>query len=188
MNKRNRGTAATDAASREQLQTLLREHEPRARRVALSLTKNEAAADELLQDAAYRVLRSWKRYDPLKSFAGWYLTIIRNLFLNAQRDGQRTVSLLKPVDSDGQQLIDMLVDAQANVWDELERGELREVLSNAVGTLSTKYRAVVQVCYFEGASYREAAQRLGIPIGTVRSRLSRARATLGRDPAVRRLA
>jgi|CXWL01.1.fsa_nt_gi RNA polymerase sigma-70 factor (ECF subfamily) len=177
-------------ASRDvKLESLLRSHEAQARQFASGLARNSEEAKELVQAASFQVLRHWEKRDPLKSFAGWYLTIVRNLFLDSRRAAKRTVSISQSIDGEaGGGLLEILADGGLGVLEQMERGELAEALRDSLNALGKKYRVVVRLCDLEGMTYEDAARKLGIPVGTLRSRLCRARAALRRNPRLQQLA
>ncbi|MDE2039604.1 MAG: RNA polymerase sigma factor [Elusimicrobia bacterium] len=179
-----------DTASLEaKFGTLFRDIEAEARGFAWRLTGNSDEASELVQEAARRALKRFEDYDPVRSFQSWYLTIVRNVFLDLRRGMRRMLCLDLPAGGDDDRsLVEVLPDGSMGVFEQLEREEVAEAVAAAIGNLTPKYRAVVQLCDMQGMSYDEAARRLGVPTGTVRSRLWRARAALRRDEKVRRLA
>jgi len=181
----NDGTSSQEA----NLGQLLRGVEAQAHRFAWGLAGNQEDAKELVQEASTRALRKWQDYDPVRSFQGWYLTIIRNLFLDTRRTTKRALSLdATGPDGDERALIEAISDESLGVLEQLEREEIIAAIHEAMGELSAKYRAVLRLCDLEGMGYEEAARKLGVPVGTVRSRLCRARAALRRDEKIRRLA
>jgi RNA polymerase sigma-70 factor (ECF subfamily) len=180
---------AQTTSREETLDSLLRRHEQKAHQFACSLARDPEEAKELVQEASYKALRHWKKCDPLKSFAGWYLTIVRNLFLDSRRASKRTMSLNAPIENqEAGGLLEILADGGIGVLEQLERYELAEAARQSLKALDKKYRTVVRLCDLEGMSYEGAARKLGIPLGTMRSRLFRARTALRRDPRLQRLA
>ncbi|WP_322009446.1 sigma-70 family RNA polymerase sigma factor [Paraburkholderia sp. J12] len=148
------------------------------RRYARSLTGDTAWADDLVQDAAERALSRWTSFKPESNLRAWLLTILRHLYIDQLR-GRREIA----------------VDDESAPWRTLEapRGEvdgleLRD-LQRALYQLSTTQREVLLLVCVEELSYEEASAVLGVPAGTVMSRLSRARehlrGLLGQDPARR---
>lgn len=143
-------------------------------RVALSLTGQSADAEDLVQDTLIRALRAVERFDGAYPRA-WLLTVLRNTHLNRLR-GRRPVLMREgetPEDHAGQSAPateDLVIDAG------FEAG-----LERALAALSRDHRAVVALVDVDGLSYEQAAQALGVPRGTVMSRLHRARARLRAD-------
>ena len=176
----NSRTAGLDVT----LDLLLRRHEGEAREFAYRLAGNSEEAKELVQQAGYKVLRHWKTYDPMRSFQSWYLTIVKNLFRDARKrlSSGRYVSLDALTGHDeGLSIGEVLPDGELGLYEELERREMVKAARRSLRALKAGYRAVLTLCDIEGMGYEEAALKLGLPTGTVRSRLSRARATLRRN-------
>ena len=138
-------------------------------RVARSLTRNDADAEDLVQDTLLRAYRAIDRFDGRHPRA-WLLTILRNTHINRNR--RRRPELLRDtdggVDRIGQLAGDDTTDAMIDVAFDAE-------VEAALASLDEPFRAVVELVDIDGLSYAETAQRLGIPTGTVMSRLHRAR-------------
>jgi RNA polymerase sigma-70 factor, ECF subfamily len=145
-------------------------------RAALSLTRDPAQAEDLVQDTYVRALRYQHSYQAGTNMKAWLFAIMRNLFWDRFKGGRpEDVSL----DGDGEvSLYDTLRDPtavpEADVLDDIAAGEVVE----AVETLPELHREVVLLVDVEGFSYKDAADVLGVPIGTVMSRLHRARRQL----------
>lgn len=143
-------------------------------RTALRLTGQDASARDLVQEAVLKAYRSFSRFVPGSNFRAWVFRILTNTFIN---DYRRRASAPQPLDmadidpSDPSEVefattadLDRLTDA---LGDEARR---------AIEKLPPDFRLVFLLSTFEGFSYREIAEIAGIPIGTVMSRLFRARA------------
>ncbi|MDP3405580.1 MAG: sigma-70 family RNA polymerase sigma factor [Brevundimonas sp.] len=151
----------------------LAEHLPAMLRFARSLTRDPVAADDLVQDAVLRAIERRDRFLPDRDYRSWLLTITHNLFIDGwRRDRSRRTT---PLDADSP--FSRAEPDQDHVVD------LRATL-RAFERLPEDQRAVLHLVVVEGSSYVEAAAMLGIPIGTVMSRLSRARETLRRVTTV----
>lgn len=175
----------------EHLDKLLRQHEKQAHQFAYKLARNQEEAAELVQQASYRALRHRGEYDPVKSFKNWYLTIVRNLFFDSiKRSALRHMASLdaESEDAPGYSLVEILADGEPEPLEQIQRHQNTHTVRQSLRALSASLRDVLTICDMEGLRYKDAAQRLGLPLGTVRSRLFRARATLRRDPRIRRLA
>lgn len=138
---------------------------PSLRRYSRSLTRSDPDGEDLLQDCVEKVLSRRGQWRGL-NLRGWVLTIMTNLYRNGLRQrGSRTfVDLDDSID---------LPSPEANT-DPLERSRLEIALN----TLPEENRAVLMLVVVEGYSYQDVATMLDIPIGTVMSRLSRARKRL----------
>jgi RNA polymerase sigma-70 factor (ECF subfamily) len=142
-------------------------------RVAVTLTGQHADAEDLVQDTLIRAYRAVDRFDGAFPRA-WLLTILRNTHRNRARARHPVVLRDDPQDSG-------LLDAPAGgpSTEDLVVGEQFDAaVVEAVRALADKHRAVVRLVDIDGLSYAEAAQALGIPRGTVMSRLHRARAQI----------
>ncbi|MEX2126037.1 MAG: sigma-70 family RNA polymerase sigma factor [Woeseia sp.] len=141
---------------------------PNIRRFALSLTGNLADADDLLQSTVERLLeRGWPEGAAVLPYS---LKVCRNLWIDEIRS--RTVR--RPAQDES-----ALADERLAVGDEQAIGELSLREAQAVlAKLPEEQRAVLELVAVEGCSYKEAAGILEIPIGTVMSRLARARSAL----------
>lgn len=137
-------------------------------RYARVLTRNDADADDLLQETLARALAMQHAYDPARPLAAWLMRIVRNTFLTgvsrrtseARRDAALGVSL-----------------DRACPPCQVDHVELRQV-SEAVDGLPAEQAEILHLVCVLGYSYRDAADLLDVPVGTVMSRLSRARAGL----------
>lgn len=143
---------------------------PRLRRFALSLAGNRADADDLVQDTVERALRSLHQWQPGTRLDSWMFRIAQNLWIDAMRARRvRAVTVHDP-EAAAEVAVDGARDAEA-----------RMVLADTVKALAAlpeEQRAAVALVLVEGLSYREAADVLGVPMGTLTSRLARARAAL----------
>jgi RNA polymerase sigma-70 factor (ECF subfamily) len=138
-------------------------------RVARSMTHNHAEAEDLVQDTLIRAYRGIGRFDGRYPRA-WLLTILRNTHINRNR--RRRPELLRDQDATFERLASDASTDQADVYvDQTIDGEILAALDE----LSDDFRRVVELVDIDGLSYPEAADVLGIPVGTVMSRLHRAR-------------
>ncbi|WP_431854827.1 RNA polymerase sigma factor [Azospirillum sp.] len=140
---------------------------PRLRRFARAMVRDATLADDLVQECLERALSRLHLWRPGSNLRAWLFTILRNLHINGIRRRQAVVD----IDGEGQAAIGAASGAQ------IVRLELRD-LRRALGMLPNEQREVVLLIGLEGISYGEAADILGISIGTVKSRLSRGRRAL----------
>lgn len=143
---------------------------PNMRRFSISLTGSPDSADDLVQSACERALAHWTSFDPETRFDAWIFRIIRNLWIDRIRR-DRTAGPKEDIGDHSDSAA--LISAPAA----LPRLELRDV-SAAIAQLSAEQREVLVLVCVEDLSYRDAAQVLEIPVGTVMSRLARARKNL----------
>ena len=142
---------------------------PRLRRYARSLVFDAAAADDLVQGTLERALSRWHQFDQRRDMALWLLSIAHNAFLDGRRRDAR-LAVLEPQRLQAQQ------DLQSS--DPGVDVGLRLDLGAALARLAPEQREVLLMVCVEQFSYAECAEALGIPIGTVMSRVSRARSSL----------
>lgn len=140
-------------------------HLPALRRYALGLSGNMSAADDLVQDCIERALRRMEALQEEDRMAGWLRSILFNLFIDARR---QTTTRGQGVQLD---VVENLPSAASRPDAVHEAGEVL----HAAAFLSPQHRQVLILVGVEGLSYREAADELGVPLGTVMSRLARAR-------------
>jgi RNA polymerase sigma-70 factor (ECF subfamily) len=146
-------------------------------RFALSLTRNEADADDLVQETFLRAYRSWHTFERGSDARRWLFTICRNAFLRTRERARHQVEL---EDGDVESVASQMAESAARPGDEqlLARLDLGPALQRALNELPEPFRSAVTLVDVEDQSYEAAAEILGVPIGTVRSRLFRGRRLL----------
>ena len=165
----------------EILEKFTRDYDKKAFRFAYKLSSNVEDAKELVQEASYRVLVAWNRYDKSKSLKNWFFSVLWNAFVDSQRRirQRNCVALDAPVDGiDGACYGDILSDSDSNPARCVEEAQVARTVRLAFRHLRAEYRDVLGLCDMNGMEYRNVAQSLHIPVGTVRSRISRARREL----------
>lgn len=140
-------------------------------RVALSLTRNHADAEDLVQDTLVRAYKAVDRFDGRHPRA-WLLTILRNTNLN--RVAKRTVDVVPRSDA-ARGAVERTPTTDPGPEDHAMARTFDAVVQRELDALPDQMRAVVEVVDMDGLTYQEAADALGIPVGTVMSRLHRAR-------------
>jgi len=141
-------------------------------RVARSLTRNHADAEDLVQDTLIRAYKAIERFDGRYPRA-WLLTILRNTHINRNR--RRRPELLRDPDAQMERLAASPEEDEASRPDRFVDLEFDADLEDALASLSDPFAEIVQLVDIDGLAYAEAAEVLGIPVGTVMSRLHRAR-------------
>ena len=143
---------------------------PRLRRFAFALSHNAADADDLTQMTVERALGARQKYQPGTKLDSWLYRIMRNLWIDTARSRARKSKLEAPPEEGTTVGVDPRPGLEASV-------DLRRIMA-AMGRLPDEQREVVALILVEGFGYREAAELLGLPIGTVSSRLVRGRTAL----------
>lgn len=142
-------------------------------------------AEDAFQATFLQVHLKCDQFDATRRFRPWLYTIATNQAIDAQRRNKRhqMVSLDRVgCDAEGGEvgrLVDLLDSGDGDPLDHASRFEQGEQVREALGELSEQMRSVVHLVYYEGMKYREAAEVLSIPVGTVKSRLHAAIAKLG---------
>jgi RNA polymerase sigma-70 factor, ECF subfamily len=168
--------APTDEEKRASFEREALVHLDSLYRVALRLTRNPAEADDLVQETMLKAYRAWDQFERGTNAKGWLLTILRHAFINEYRRRSRhpeTVDLdtIEPF-SVFEELQDD--DPQGTFFDRIVDDEVLR----AIDALPEQFRETVVLSDVEGMSYEEIARVLGVPVGTVKSRLFRARQVL----------
>ncbi len=138
---------------------------PALHRYALGLTGSAALADDLVQDCIERALPRLDTLENEDRITPWLRTVLFSVFIDERRRWRNRVATAEP------DVLEMMVDRSA-------APEMREELAQtlrAMAALPLQHRQVLFLVGVEGLGYREAAEELGVPIGTVMSRLARAR-------------
>jgi RNA polymerase sigma-70 factor (ECF subfamily) len=141
-------------------------------RVANSLTRNYAEAEDLVQDTLIRAYRGIDGFDGRHARA-WLLTILRNTHINRNR--RRRPELLRDPDAAADRMISAASDDRT---DAMIDDELDVEIVRALDSLDESFRRVVELVDIDGLTYAEAAEVLDVPVGTVMSRLHRARSRI----------
>jgi RNA polymerase sigma-70 factor, ECF subfamily len=142
---------------------LVERYQNQAMAHAMAILQNRSDAEDALQDALLDAYRALNRFDEQRSFYPWFYTILRNrcLKLAARRSGQTASS----------EAVEILAGAAADL-------ENTQILGQALKRLPPESREILVLRHLDGLTYQELAERLGIPVGTVMSRLFYARKQL----------
>jgi RNA polymerase sigma-70 factor (ECF subfamily) len=146
-------------------------------------------AEDLAQETFVRAWQALGRFRGGAAFSTWLYRIATNLAIDSLRRRTRRgvpASLDAPLETDDGEMSRQVSDPARMPEDEVARGELQQAVWESVGELSPKLRPVVVLYDFEQLSYEQIAAALGLPLGTVKSRLFHARQQL-RDKLARRL-
>ncbi|HEU5170480.1 MAG TPA: sigma-70 family RNA polymerase sigma factor [Gemmatimonadales bacterium] len=145
-------------------------------RLALRLTTDPSRAEDLVQDTVLKAFRAWDRFQPGTNVRSWLFTILRNTFINEYRRRQR-----EPIPMDLEAIEAHITERP--VADEDPEGAffaqiVDEKVLEAIDRLPDEFREVLVLSDIENLTYAEIAEVLRLPIGTVKSRLFRARRQL----------
>lgn len=153
-----------NTAFRRELVSLL----PRLRRFAMALAGTRDGAEDLLQSAVEKALRNWSSFETGRRLDSWVFKIMQNLWLDQKRSNAHgpifTDEPLDAVGEDGRDVVEARQDLRA--------------ARSAYADLPEDQKAVLALVVLEGMTYAEAAAAMEVPIGTVMSRLARARAAI----------
>jgi RNA polymerase sigma-70 factor (ECF subfamily) len=138
------------------------------------LTQNREEAEDLVQETYIKALRGFSSFQLGTNFRAWMYRILRNTFLTS-RTGLRATSTVS-LDSEEDEA-DLAVESETPETILMSRSN-SQLVQRAIENLPLHYREIILLCEVEEMSYQEIAETLSIPIGTVMSRLSRARKTL----------
>lgn len=156
-------------------ETLVRAFLPRLRRYARAFVQSPDAADELAQDALVKVYKNLRAFRFQSAFGSWVYVVVRHAFLDATRGRRATESSLEePLVA--QHLTAPSLEPAAD--ERLLGEEEKQRLWAALRQLPLEYKEAVVLFDIEGQSYEEVAALLKVPVGTVKSRLSRGRKLL----------
>ncbi len=184
------GRGAVAADRRAEFEDVTLPHMPRLFQFARRLTGSQEQAEDVVQETFLRAWRFFHRFEAGTNARAWLFRILHNVFLNTRKPGRmREVTLHDGDDEDGMQ--DFLfykslvreggwkdpTDLDPAKFDHLFGDEVKRALERLPDT----YRFPILLCDVEGMSYEEIAKVLGIPGGTVRSRLFRGRAILQKE-------
>jgi RNA polymerase sigma-70 factor (ECF subfamily) len=172
---------------------LFQRSQRRAYNLAYRLTGNAADAEDVTQDAYVRAWHNFDSYDATRSFEGWLFRIITNRVIDLRRRQKRVpmYSLDSPIqgDEDGQPLAHEFAAPDSDPEQIVVGPVMEERLQRALAALPSDYRTAILLCDVEQRSYQEIADRMRCALGTVRSRIHRARVMLrkrleaGMEPA-----
>ena len=150
---------------------LLEPQIPRLRRYSRALTRDTQRADDLVQDTLVRALMKQDRWEPGTNLRAWLFTLMHNQYVNNVRRANREAGTID---------IDDVSSSLVATTDPTASRQLYE-LERALGQLAAEQREVILLVGLEGFSYEDVAKILAVPVGTVRSRLSRGRESLRRQ-------
>ena len=138
------------------------------------LTQNREEAEDLVQETYTKALKGFSSFQLGTNFRAWMYRILRNTFLTSRTGLRVTMTVPLDPEEDG---VEVAVECDTPETLLFEQAN-RKLLQNAIDELPVYFREILLLCEVEEMSYQEIAETLSIPVGTVMSRLSRARKTL----------
>jgi len=138
------------------------------------LTQDREEAEDLVQETYAKALKGFRSFQPGTNFRAWIYQILRNTFLTS-RTGLKSTATVPLELEDDDEMLPVANDTPESIL--LQRSD-QQLVQQALGRLQVPYREVLLLCEFEEMSYQEISATLGVPMGTVMSRLSRARRAL----------
>jgi len=152
---------------------LMRRYEPKLQRYGTHFVSQPDVIDDAVQETFIRAYRNIKSFDVRKTFSPWIYRIAHNVYVNALRTKSRS----------GIFAVDLDTFLPHHVYEDTtdrlrEQKDMRAILEAGLGLISPAYREILVLYYFEDLSYKEIAEVLHIPIGTVGIRPTRARTAL----------
>lgn len=171
--------ARTLGGSQDAFRELVVRYERPVFALILRMIRNPTTAEELAQETFVKCYGRLATYDPARRFASWLFKIAHNTTIDhLRRGGPETVPLETPGEEGGD-LSAVLEDASSeSPAAAAERREMARALERAIATLRPEYRGAVVMRYAEGLSYQEIVEATGLPLGTVKTNLHRARKQL----------
>ena len=165
---------------RSAFNSLISKHEARAYQYAFRLTRNPEEAADVVAEAFVRVFNAIHNFKGQSAFTTWLYRILTNCFLDIRKKekSRPTTSLENAMQTSEGELERQVEDPGRSPHEETERNERESRVESAVAQLPEYQRAMIVMYHAEMMSYEEIAASLDLPIGTVKSRLNRARLSL----------
>lgn len=175
---------ARSEVDREEFAELIQPHFDPLFGFALRMTRNRPDAEDLLQESIFRAYRSISGFQPGTNFKAWMFRILTNTFISRKRSEKRAPILmpeLEAVDESAgaEGMAEELYDAETD-WNAVYSHHVEDEVKAALDELPEEFRAPLLLSSLGGMRYKEIAGALDVPIGTVMSRLFRARQRLRR--------
>ncbi len=172
-------------SERSQFETAVLPHVDALYGTAFRLTRNGGDAEDLVQDALLRAYRFWGSFQQGSNCKAWLFKILTNTFINSYKRKKRSKEILSAAVAEQASTDGVLIHAQAlNQQTPAEliiERSLSEDVERALESIPADFRVAVVLCDVEGFSYKEIAEILECPVGTVMSRLHRGRRLLHKE-------
>ena len=139
--------------------------------VALRMTRDATEAQDLVQDAYLRAYRFFDKFAKGTNFKAWLFKILKNVYINKYRKESRTPQMVDVSGAEASENLQTTATPESEIFDKL----LDDDITEAIDSLPNEFRLAIILSDVEGLSYKEIAEVLECPIGTVMSRLHRGR-------------
>ena len=164
-----------------EFETLLAREVPRLHKMAMRWLHNREDAEDAVQDGVLSAFIHIAGFQGRARMSSWLMSIVINsVKMRLRKRRRKMVSLDEPLEDGSQTVAEMIPDPRPNPEQSCQRSELHGILTHALEKLSTKQRKALQLFELQGLSLKEAAQTLGVPVGTIKAQLARGRGQLGR--------
>jgi len=164
----------------ESFEKLIEEYQVLAYNIALKMASNKEDAKDMAQEALLKVYKSIKNFRFDSSFSTWLYRIVYNTCIDFIRKNSKikTLSMDKPIETEEGSYKKEIMDNKELPDEAIEKKELKEAVQKAIKMLPDKYRIMVVLRDIHDFSYEEISEITELPLGTVKSRISRARSNL----------
>jgi RNA polymerase sigma-70 factor (ECF subfamily) len=168
------------AGSQDAYRILVERHSRSVLTLVARMVRDQGVAEELAQDAFVKAFGALRSFDSSYKFSNWILRIAHNVAIDHLRRAKPPIVSIYD-EASGRDLADVLADArEPSAFDRAVRQDLRDDLETALAALRPEFSRLIVMRYLEDMSYEDISEVVGLPLGTVKSHLHRARAALGR--------
>jgi len=168
------------AGDKSSFNALIRKHETRAYQYAFRLTRNPEEAADIVADGFVRVFNALHNFKGQSAFTTWLYRILTNCYLDVRKKEKNrvTTSLEAVLQTPDGEVERQIEDPSASPYEDVEKAARETSIEGAVALLPEYQRAMIVMYHSESMTYEEIAAALDLPVGTVKSRLNRARISL----------
>lgn len=153
----------------EAFETLVKKYEAKALNFVFGITKDEPLSEEILQDAFLKIYKNIEEIDTARKFSSYFYTVLKNEAISALRKLKKEVNLTE---------IEFKLESGEDLVEKLHKKETRDLVAKTLGRLNDNYRRALHFYYFENLSYQEIANKMKVPVNTVRTFLNRGKREL----------
>jgi RNA polymerase sigma-70 factor, ECF subfamily len=168
------------AGSQDAYRILVERHSRSVLTLVARMVRDEGVAEELAQDAFVKAFGALRSFDSSYKFSNWILRIAHNVAIDHLRKARPPIVSIDD-EASGRDMADVLADArEPSAFVRAVRQDFRDDLERALAALRPEFSRLIVMRYLEDMSYEDISEVVGLPLGTVKSHLHRARAALGR--------